>query len=38
MKLLGNIMLYPAFLLMRMAVGLMAGAVFMLIVVRWLKK
>ena len=38
MKLLGIIMLYPVLLLMRMAVGLMAGAVFMMIVIRWLKK
>ena len=38
MKLLGTIMLYPVLLLMRMAVGLMAGACFMLLVIRWLKK
>lgn len=38
MKLLGNILLFPVLLLMRMAVGLMAGVCFMLIVIRWLKK
>ena len=38
MKLLGTILLYPVLLLMRMAVGLMAGACFMLLVIRWLKK
>lgn len=38
MKFLGNILLLPVLFLMRMAVGLMAGACFMLIVIRWLKK
>lgn len=38
MKLLGNILLFPVLLLMRMAVGLMAGVCFMLIIIQWLKK
>lgn len=38
MKLIGNILLFPVLLLMRMAVGLMAGVCFMLVVIRWLKK
>ena len=38
MKFIGNLLLVPVLLLMRMAVGLMAGACFMLVVIRWLKK
>lgn len=37
-KFLSKLLMFPVLLLMRMAVGLMAGVCFMLIVIRWLKK